>query len=582
VTLSALPDLSSRRQLAITTLLVWLALAGSLAVARFSHLGVSLGDTDDALRLTMVRDLASGQGWFDQKLTRLQPPLGLYMHWSRLIDGGEAALLKLFGLILPPAQAETAMRLTWPLLWLAPAVAAVLLIARRLGGGTAVFLTAVGMVCLSLSLTVQFQPGRVDHHNVQIACCLMALAAAVQRPSRAWAAACGLATALGLAIGLETLPFLALIGAAVALAWAFGRTSAREPIAYGAALAAGALVLHLIQTPPGRWTVTACDALAANLVAGLLVAGAGLALAAAAGARAGTGGRIAMLAIVGVAAGGAYLALEPLCLHGPMAAIDPELKRLWLSKIREMKPWPSLAASAPGEAILLAAPVVIGALAWLWLGRRREARADTAWRLCGAMIIVSGLMGLTAIRGAECAVWFFAPVFGAAGADLAAAVMGRRMIPAVALVMGVSFAPVCAMAALPDRARASGQDHCADTAAFAPLSRLPPGLVLGEIDAGPYILANTPQSAVQAPYHRMTWGILSGLHALAAPIVRAEGQVRGLHVTYVLDCPAHIRQADRVGLPADSLQTQLDRGRVPAWLEPLSRPTQPLQIYRVR
>lgn len=48
----------------------------------------ALGDTDDATRLVMVRDMFAGHGWWDQKITRLQPPVGLYMHWSRLLDGG--------------------------------------------------------------------------------------------------------------------------------------------------------------------------------------------------------------------------------------------------------------------------------------------------------------------------------------------------------------------------------------------------------------------------------------------------------------------------------------------------------------
>lgn len=99
----------------------------------------SLGDTDDALRLVLVRDLLAGRAtWFDLHIARLQPPLGLDMHWSRLVDGGQAALQSLFRLVLPPGQAETAMRLTWPLLWVAPVVWPTLAVAKRLGGRTAI------------------------------------------------------------------------------------------------------------------------------------------------------------------------------------------------------------------------------------------------------------------------------------------------------------------------------------------------------------------------------------------------------------------------------------------------------------
>jgi hypothetical protein len=106
--------------------------------------------------------------------------------------------------------------------------------------------------------------------------------------------------------------------------------------------------------------------------------------------------------------------------------------------------------------------------------------------------------------------------------------------------------------------------------------------VLSEIDEGPYILADTPDAAVEAPYHRMGWGIKEARAALAAPPAEAERRVRALKVTYVLNCAAHARQSDRKSLSADSLQKTLDVGQVPAWLEPLSQPQEPLQIFRVR
>src|SRR5437763_854664 len=43
-------------------------------------------DTDDAMRMVQVRDLMAGQGWFDMIAHRLDPPDGLLMHWSRVVD----------------------------------------------------------------------------------------------------------------------------------------------------------------------------------------------------------------------------------------------------------------------------------------------------------------------------------------------------------------------------------------------------------------------------------------------------------------------------------------------------------------
>ena len=60
----------------------WLALgvtpvvAATLWVTLSYDLSTNLGDTDDALRLVIVRDLIGRRaGWFDQHMMRLQPPL---------------------------------------------------------------------------------------------------------------------------------------------------------------------------------------------------------------------------------------------------------------------------------------------------------------------------------------------------------------------------------------------------------------------------------------------------------------------------------------------------------------------------
>ncbi len=62
--------------------------------------------------------------------------------------------------------------------------------------------------------TWQFAPGRIDHHNVQIALTLWLLVAA-GTPGMVAAALAGLASAAMLAVGMETLPY---VGVAAALA----------------------------------------------------------------------------------------------------------------------------------------------------------------------------------------------------------------------------------------------------------------------------------------------------------------------------------------------------------------------------
>ena len=116
------PDLGSPRRLLWTAAAVFLIVAAVLVLAYAGRLASGLGDTDDAMRLALVRDLLHGRGWYDQSVQRLQPPMGSVMHWSRLIDGGIAALALVLTPLIGAQGAETGARLIWPLLWIIPAV----------------------------------------------------------------------------------------------------------------------------------------------------------------------------------------------------------------------------------------------------------------------------------------------------------------------------------------------------------------------------------------------------------------------------------------------------------------------------
>ena len=546
----------------------------------------SLGDTDDAMRLVLVRDLLAGRsGWFDLHVPRLQPPLGLDMHWSRLVDGGQAALQSLFQLVLPPARAETALRLAWPLLWVLPVVWPTLALARHLGGRPALWVAAV-LLLLNLPLFVQWRPGRLDHHSVQAALTLAALAGFAIGGRFAGllaGAACGLA----LAVGIESLPFQAVVGGAFALRFALDPSTARAARGYGLGLLVAATLAYGLQTPPGHWAAAACDVLAVNLWAGLALAGAGLALTAALAARAGPAVRWGGLVLTGLAAAGAYVGLDPACLGGPLGAVDPRLGPVWLDHISEMRPL--LAHHRLLENATLMSSVILGLLgllAALGLGLGPATRTP-AWLAATACLVLAVVGMVQAERMAGYAGWFALPLAAAGFAALGERLWRGRLT--LTLAAAVFLSPsllVPALAALAP-ARSTGRDAaaldaCDDIAAFTELAALPPGLVLAETDMGPHILANTPHAALSAPYHRMGWGILAAHDALAAPPGEDAARSRRLGIGYVATCLAHARRFDHAGLGADSLQARLDRGEVPAWLVRASRPGAAIVVYRVR
>lgn len=67
-------------------------------------------DSDDAMRLTEVRDFANGQAWFDLVQHRMNTPFGASMHWSRLVDLPEFLL---FALFRPFAGDQALVWLAW-------------------------------------------------------------------------------------------------------------------------------------------------------------------------------------------------------------------------------------------------------------------------------------------------------------------------------------------------------------------------------------------------------------------------------------------------------------------------------------
>jgi len=286
------------------------------------------------------------------------------------------------------------------------------------------------------------------------------------------------------------------------------------------------------------------------------------------------------VAAAGVIAAGLYVAADPTCLHGPFGAVDPRVRPFWFDHIQELDAWPRLFADYRDVAIHSMVVGAVSALAALWLlarGRRDPLRGEWLLAACALLGVV---VEAKAYRMEDYGLWFGAPAVAVALADLGAWAFKDRLLPVSLMAVLLAPASVANAAILAldyGHPPSPGPiDRCYNTLRYGPLARLPAGVVLAEPNLGPFVLANTAHAAISAPYHRMTWGILAAHDALTAPAARAEGAVRALRVTYIVDCPAHALRA-----PAGSLAADLRQGRPPVWLQPLSRPDQPLQIYGV-
>jgi hypothetical protein len=238
-----------------------------------------------------------------------------------------------------------------------------------------------------------------------------------------------------------------------------------------------------------------------------------------------------------------------------------------------------------GIALILMSAMMLAAAAVLLAREWPRPRAAT-W-ISAAAVLLAVATGFAAFRMENYVQWLGFPALASALAFIAQRFWKGLMVPTAAFA--VLFSPVGAVAfilqgystvAAPQATSASPQTAaslCHDTKDFDHLAALAPGLVLADIYMGPFILAHTRDAALTAPYHRMAWGILAGHDAMSAPATQAEAKFRALKVDYLVECPA-----SPVRPQPGSIEADLERGKVPSWLDVLTAKNEALQIYRVR
>ncbi len=575
-----------------------------------------LGDTDIAMRLVQLRQLMEGQGWYDLSIPRLAPGEAYVSHWSRLVDAGLLALHGLFSLVLPPATAELAMRVTWPLLMLLVAMTSVVLMARRLTGDDSVAFIAAGLALLSLP--ARFYVGDIDHHGIEIAL-IMATWAAVFHADRSPGAAfaSGFLFTMALAVSLEGLPLL--LPVSLVMSVFFVRQGERGlPVirAHLLGLLAGSLLFLALAVPPARWlTVTACDAYAPNWGLPLaFVALLGLLALRPSWARRGAAWR-AGLVLLPVAAGAAvFLLMDPACVKGPFAHMDPRLRPVWLDHVKEVQPLWQKSVHPGFKAVWVWSLVALLLLVPLLLRGRVPAACTEAERtaagsgfvrlaMLGLMLDGALALGLSAkvMRYVPFAQWLVLPLMAAVLhgwlGDLAKRIRHARLIrlplmilasPLLLVVLSWLLFPNAADAGTGRKAAATAGEAgmtCRSEVALQALDRVPAGLVATTIDMGPFVLARSHHSVLAAPYHRLGESLLDVSRILAAPPEKAREVIARRGVDYVLYCQGLAMPRTLAGgkPPRESLWFRLANGQPPAWLVPVTLGgNTPLRLYRVR
>ncbi|HEX6376763.1 MAG TPA: AcrB/AcrD/AcrF family protein [Allosphingosinicella sp.] len=571
-------------------LLFWLGASAWLLYYKWGAIeAFALSDTDDNMRMMQVRGLIAGQGWYDLRQYRLNPPGGADIHWSRLVDLPIAGIrLALAPLVGGPTAERAAVALA-PLLPMAVAMAAVAVTARRLIAPWA-FALALAILLCGHSVRSMWSPLRIDHHGWQLA--LLALSVtAMTDPKRARGGALlGVASALSLVIGLEMLLYLALAGGMVVLMWVRDPAEGRRLATYGASLAGGSALGFLVFASYAN-RAPVCDALSPVWLS-VVTAGGAIAVGLALLSPRGWPLRLAAAAVAGTALAAGFALAWPHCL-GRLEGASPELVQLWLGNVREARPLYTHGYATAIAIAALPAAGLAGYAVMLWRHRRDPAPL-VLWAATAAPALLAAALLLWQSRAGPAAQLLAVP--GATGlASLATQrifasryLLVRVVGTLLAFLLVSGILAQQALRLYPPKPRpgmgavSKANGLCPTLWALKPVAQVPKGQVLTFVDLGPRLITVTHHDAVAGPYHRNGRDIVDVMRAFRGSADAARATVERRGIDYVLICPGLSESTVYASQAKDGFYVQLVRGKAPAWLEPLPLPAKsPYRMWRV-
>lgn len=589
--------ISSR--LAPVVMIYWLAISIMALVIKLPTATDLIGaDNDDIMRLVEVRDLLGGQGWFDMMQYRLGLADGTLMHWSRLVDLPIAATIKFLSLFMAMPLAEGVAATVWPLLVSLLLFLPLGLAGRRIGGVVTMHL-ALGIGAILVFTNIKFQPGALDHHNVQLALAMWVTAMLVDpQYRRSSYAVAGIAAALAIAVGAETVPFVAAACICVVLQWAWhGRSFAGAAKAFGLCLTLAISAAFFATVPPYRYAVVTCDNLSFGFYSLTAIGGAGLFILASLPLPDKRLLRFAMLGAAGVALLAAARAIAPECLGNPLANLDPLLVELWLNGVSEAR---SIVAEMRDTPELVGGFYAVGLFAILVCIARIACRSKVETHVVLlVLLLVSFAVAAIQVRGTIFSnllsilplSLLIADIRVCANADrnnpsLAAAyiVTVLASVPVVWGVAGILIKEGVGSVDLnilsTDNAGEEGE--CGGPQTWSALNALPVGVIASPSNSGAEIIRFTRHRALSAPYHRNQGGMLTELHIGLAQPAESKAFIDGAGVTALTFCKSDPQTERLIAMKPDGLYAALARGDIPPYLQPVATgPLDGFMIYRV-
>jgi hypothetical protein len=570
-------------------------LAGAWLVAAVLMTLLSLGtiaerqfpDPDDVMRLLQVRDWIGGQSWFDVTQHRLNPPDGVPMHWSRLVDIPIAAVILLLRPFAGAQGAETAALVAVPLITLGVAMLLVQRVGLKLMNAGPALAAAIATP-LSLGGLKQMRPMRIDHHGWQIVMALAGLLAALDPKPRRSGAVTGAAMAVWMNISMEGLPFAAAFGVLFAWQWLADPGATERLRFYLGSLAVSSLLLFGLTHWPSTWAHQPHDVITlAHLAAFAMAAGTCAVAVRPQVAQLRT--RVLSLASAGALSLAAAFAVDPHWLVGPFGSLDPIVRTFWYDRVDEGLPvWQ---VDWRESAIGLAQPLVglIGAAFALCCTSGAQRRL---WAIYAFVLFALTLGGLFVIRTETTASVLALPGTAflcalALGRARNSSLMPARVVGTAAAlcIMTPAYAVPISMTRVDQRletaARAWGD--CMMKSEVEKLRALPTGYIAAPLDITPAILVGTDHRALATGHHRNATGMRDAIRLFVFPAERAEEIAARRQFDYIVFCPGAPEAIRYANQGPRGLSAMLRAGKAPEWLERVPvRGLHGLQVWRVR
>ena len=550
---------------------------------------------DDVLRLVQVRDLLGGQNWFDLQQYRINPPDGVAMHWSRIVDIPLALSILALQPLVGTAMAEWVVALVLPLLILLAIFMVVSRLAWRLLGRSSAIMSVLVLTLWS-SFMMQMQPLRIDHHSWQILSVAIALWAISWRKAASGGVVAGIAMGVGVMVSLEVLPMVAAFGGVLALRWARDYRNRAWLTAYMQALALTMVIAFaLTRGLPGASVY--CDTIALPHVGFFVIAALGTGVIAAL-PKLPLAVLVFLFGIVG-ALGLGFIALAgPQCFTAPFGVLDPLVNEFWYSNVREGMPiWEQKTDSGLRGAVQM----LLGLVTCVLLILRKRDWQRTWWIEHLLLLFVACLATIATFRSLYfVAVIAAVPIGWAASAAIRMVLEGGTLpkragaalltyyvlLPGGIVTLGATFlGKQDTLATLESQSdivelRESACDLGRSTTGLA---ALPKSTIFAPLDVGPFILLNTPHSVVASGHHRANFAMRDVLAGLMSPPDEARRLVARHKADFVVICTDIAEPHTLANAGGEqSLAAMLLAGDPPDWLEPVDLDgPEALKVWRV-